>query len=212
MHRDFQHNTPKSARMFRNERYIHTDNSIVILFHSISRNIKWTRFAHVFLCVCVSVCVAPHPLVTRFCCAVFCHYLFIYCINIAYISCEHPIEQVGGLRIKEASRLHFKMIEEYKIMCNVLVASLMSLMASLVTTSRMQQCFNVLIDIHYEFLSLFHCCVLLEINLLLVVVLPALYRLPCQAFLDNTGKLIARNCKKNVHIIKIKHGITISCA
>ena len=27
----------------------------------------------------------------------------------------------------------------------------MSLMASLVTTSRMQQCFNVLIDIYYEF-------------------------------------------------------------
>ena len=44
-------------------------------------------------------------------------------------------------------------------------ASLMSLMASLVTTSRMQQCFNVLIDIYLEFLLLFYCCVLLEIKL-----------------------------------------------
>ena len=41
----------------------------------------------------------------------------------------------------------------------------MSLMASLVTTSRMQQCFNVLIDIYHEFLLLFYCCVLLEIKL-----------------------------------------------
>ena len=32
-------------------------------------------------------------------------------------------------------------------------------------TSRMQQCFNVLIDIYYEFLLLFYCCVLLEIKL-----------------------------------------------
>ena len=38
-------------------------------------------------------------------------------------------------------------------------------MASLVTTSRMQQCFNVLIDIYHEFLLLFYCCVLLEIKL-----------------------------------------------
>ena len=38
--------------------------------------------------------------------------------------------------------------------CNqshTLVASLMSLMASLVTTSRIQQCLNVLIDIYHEF-------------------------------------------------------------
>ena len=34
-----------------------------------------------------------------------------------------------------------------------------------VTTSRMQQCFNVLIDIYHEFLLLFYCCVLLEIKL-----------------------------------------------
>ena len=46
-----------------------------------------------------------------------------------------------------------------------LVASLMSLMASLVTTSRMQQCFNVPIDSYHEFLLLFYCCVLLEIKL-----------------------------------------------
>ena len=44
-------------------------------------------------------------------------------------------------------------------------ASLMSLMASLVTTSRMQQCFNVPIDSNHEFLLLFYCCVLLEIKL-----------------------------------------------
>ena len=37
--------------------------------------------------------------------------------------------------------------------------------ASLVTTSRMQQCFNVHIDIYHEFVSLFYCCVLLEIKL-----------------------------------------------
>ena len=37
--------------------------------------------------------------------------------------------------------------------------------ASLVTTSRVQQCFNVLIDIYHEFLLLFYCCVLLEIKL-----------------------------------------------
>ena len=41
----------------------------------------------------------------------------------------------------------------------------MSLMASLVTTSRMQQCFNLLIDIYHEFMLLFYCCVLLEIKL-----------------------------------------------
>ena len=45
------------------------------------------------------------------------------------------------------------------------VASLMSPMASLVTTIRMQQCFNVLIDIYHEFLLLFYCYVLLEIKL-----------------------------------------------
>ena len=39
-----------------------------------------------------------------------------------------------------------------QILLCTLVASLMSLMASLVTTSRMQQCFNVLIDIYHEFL------------------------------------------------------------
>ena len=41
----------------------------------------------------------------------------------------------------------------------------MSLMASLVTTSRMQQCFNVPIDSYHKFLLLFYCCVLLEIKL-----------------------------------------------
>ena len=46
-----------------------------------------------------------------------------------------------------------------------LVASLMSFMASLVTTSRMQQCPDVLIDIYHEFLLLFYCRVLLEIKL-----------------------------------------------
>ena len=46
-----------------------------------------------------------------------------------------------------------------------MVASLMSLMASLVTTSRMKQCFNVLIDIYHEFLLLFYSWVLLEIKL-----------------------------------------------
>ena len=50
------------------------------------------------------------------------------------------------------------------VVCITLVASLMSLMASLLTTSRIQQCFNVLIDICHEFLSLFYCCVLLEIK------------------------------------------------
>ena len=46
-----------------------------------------------------------------------------------------------------------------------LVASLMSLMAALVTTSGMQQWFNVLIDICNEFLLFFYCCVPLEIKL-----------------------------------------------
>ena len=40
-----------------------------------------------------------------------------------------------------------------------------SLMTSLVTTSRMHICFNVLTDIYHEFLLLFHCCILLEIKL-----------------------------------------------
>ena len=39
----------------------------------------------------------------------------------------------------------------------------MSLMASLVSISRMQQC---LIDTYHEFLLLFYCCVLLEIKLI----------------------------------------------
>ena len=38
-------------------------------------------------------------------------------------------------------------------------------MASLVTTSRMQQCFDILIDIYHGFLVLLYCCVLLEIKL-----------------------------------------------
>ena len=38
-------------------------------------------------------------------------------------------------------------------------------MASLVTTSRMQQCFYVPIDSYHEILLLFYCCVLLEIKL-----------------------------------------------
>ena len=40
----------------------------------------------------------------------------------------------------------------------------MSLMASLVTTSRMEQWFNVPIDSNHEFLLLFSCCVLLKIT------------------------------------------------
>ena len=39
--------------------------------------------------------------------------------------------------------------------CCIMVASLISLMATLVTTSRVQQCFDVLIDICHEFLFLF---------------------------------------------------------
>ena len=49
---------------------------------------------------------------------------------------------------------------------HTLVASLMNLMASLVTTSRIQQCFNVLIDIYHEFVFFFfYCSVLLGIKL-----------------------------------------------
>ena len=51
------------------------------------------------------------------------------------------------------------------IWAHQMVARLMSLMASLVTTSRMQQCFNVPIVSYHEFLLLFYCCVLLEIKL-----------------------------------------------
>ena len=40
----------------------------------------------------------------------------------------------------------------------------MSLMAYLVTNSRMQQCSNIPIDSYHEFLLLFYCCVLLEIK------------------------------------------------
>ena len=39
-------------------------------------------------------------------------------------------------------------------------------MASLVTTYRMQQCFNVFPDIYKVFLLLFRCCILLEIKLI----------------------------------------------
>ena len=52
---------------------------------------------------------------------------------------------------------------EYAIL--FLDARLMSLIASLVTISRMQQCLNVLIDIYHEFILLFYCCVPLEIKL-----------------------------------------------
>ena len=38
-------------------------------------------------------------------------------------------------------------------------------MASLMTTNRMQQCFNVLTDIYKVFLLVFHCCILLKIKL-----------------------------------------------
>ena len=40
----------------------------------------------------------------------------------------------------------------------------MSLMASLVTTNRMQQWFNVLTDIYHELLLLFHFCIVLKIK------------------------------------------------
>ena len=43
-----------------------------------------------------------------------------------------------------------------------LVASLMSLTASPVTTTRMQQFCNVIVDIYKVFLFLFNCCILLE--------------------------------------------------
>ena len=46
-----------------------------------------------------------------------------------------------------------------------LVASLISLTVSMVTASRIRQCFYVLIDIYHEFLLLFHCCILLKIKL-----------------------------------------------
>ena len=46
-----------------------------------------------------------------------------------------------------------------------LVASLMSHMASLVTTGRMQQYFNIFTDIQQVSLLLFHCCILLKIKL-----------------------------------------------
>ena len=42
---------------------------------------------------------------------------------------------------------------------------LMNLMTSLVTTSKMQQCFTVRTDIYHVFLLLFHCCILLEMKL-----------------------------------------------
>ena len=45
-------------------------------------------------------------------------------------------------------------------------------MASLVTISRMQQCFNVLIDIYHEFLLLLYCCVLLEIKITTTTISP----------------------------------------
>ena len=35
----------------------------------------------------------------------------------------------------------------------------------LVTTSRIQQSFNILIDIYHEYMLLFYCCVPLEIKL-----------------------------------------------
>ena len=54
----------------------------------------------------------------------------------------------------------------------------MSLMASLVTTSRMQQCFNVPIDSYHEFLLLFYCCVLLEIKLTTTTFMELLKFLP----------------------------------
>ena len=41
----------------------------------------------------------------------------------------------------------------------------MNLMTSLVTTSKMQQCFTVRTDIYHVFLLLFHCCILLEMKL-----------------------------------------------
>ena len=50
-------------------------------------------------------------------------------------------------------------------LCYLGMLPVVSLMASLVTTSRMQQCFNVPIDSYHEFLLLFYCCVLLEIKL-----------------------------------------------
>ena len=49
----------------------------------------------------------------------------------------------------------------------------MSATASLVTTYKMQQCFNVLPDIYKVFMLLFYCCILLEIKLTTTATAPA---------------------------------------
>ena len=58
-----------------------------------------------------------------------------------------------------------RVINHFHVIPLLLVASLMGPTTSLVTTSRMQQCFYVLTDIYNVFVLLFHCFVLLEIKL-----------------------------------------------
>ena len=68
------------------------------------------------------------------------------------------------LMYKEIVKPPAPIVLSLNLVCT-LVASLVGLMASLVTTNRIQHCFNVPIDSYHEFLLLFYCCVLLEIKL-----------------------------------------------
>ena len=61
---------------------------------------------------------------------------------------------------KPFTTMHIQCLPLPPCLLLILVASLMSPTASLVTTYRMQQCFNVLPDIYKVFLLLFHCCIL----------------------------------------------------
>ena len=69
----------------------------------------------------------------------------------------------------------------------------MSLMASLVTTSRMQQCFNVITDIYHESLLLFYCCVLLEIKLITTTT-AGVFLIGSKHFHTRSSTLIYRLC------------------
>ena len=78
---------------------------------------------------------------------------------------------VNRANVAPRGRWHFHtyLLKKIPHVCVVakwwLVASLMSLTASLVTTSRKQQYFKVFIDIHKLLLLLFNCCIPLEIKL-----------------------------------------------
>ena len=79
----------------------------------------------------------------------------------------------------------------------------MSPTASLVTTYRLQQCFNVFPDINKEFLLLFRCCILLEIKLIATATATTdtMYMIEDADTCTLTQRLVVFHLKLHLHLV-----------